>query len=293
MTREEQMLEELIGDLLDHPPPGISSDEIEGWLRLHATELIATVTRACGERSGHYYEIGGTWYVDSQFLQNLSARHETLPMRADWEVLLPEGALRCRMLRDQTALPGQIGVLYACEPDDALEFPSQLHRWAQDQGLARFEGQWPQWPGKAPPAAHGCGCHACTVKHAVPSEPARNPRKAEYPEDVPKAWVKAFAKLNKDFMNIAEEDGLEVDGIHPHQLASAAWRTWLEDGEVHIFDDLEDAFDNTAALGEFHQLTSDLIDVAWRWKTNPSGGHLEAAHDADRKPAMQKSEGRA
>jgi hypothetical protein len=282
VTREEQMLEDLISDLLDHPPPGISSDEVGAWLRLHAAELIAAVNRACGERSGHYYEVGGTWYVDGQFLQNLSSRHETLPMRADWEILLPEGALRCRMLQGQTALPGQIGVLYACEPDPALEFPTQLHRWAQEQGLANFEGQWPQWP--APPkGAHGCGCHACKVKHAAPGDRA-NPRKAEYPEEVPEAWVKAFTKLSQDYMNIAEEDGLEIDDIDPRQLASDAWRSWLEDGEVHTFDDLEAAFENTAAPKEFYQLTSDLINVAWRWKSNPS---------ADQNTRRQKCECKA
>lgn len=184
MSREAQMLEELIGDLIDHPPPGVTRDEIEGWLRSHADELIATVQRACNDRSGHYYEIGGTWYVDDQFLQNLAARHETLPMRADWEIVLPQGALRCRTLRGQPALPGQIGVLYACEPVDALEFPAQLHTWAQEQGLARFEGQWPQWPGTATatvkksgcgcsgapnspaPNTQGCGCTACQTRHA-------------------------------------------------------------------------------------------------------------------------------
>ena len=163
MTREEAMLEELIGDLIDHPPPGVAPDQIEAWLRSHAAELIATVQRACDERPGHYYEVGGTWYVDDRFLQNLAARHETLPMRADWEVLLPQGALRCRMLRGQPALPGQVGVLYACEPVE-LEFPAQLHRWAQEQGLARFEGQWSEWPGTHASPSKGCGCAACTAK---------------------------------------------------------------------------------------------------------------------------------
>jgi hypothetical protein len=76
-------------------------------------------------------------------------------MRADWEILLPEGALRCRMLQGQTALPGQIGVLYACEPDPELEFPTQLHRWAQEQGLAasRASGRNGPPPRKAPAAA--------------------------------------------------------------------------------------------------------------------------------------------
>jgi hypothetical protein len=286
VTREEQMLEDLISDLIDHPPPGISSDEVGAWLRLHAAELIAAVNRACGERSGHYYEVGGTWYVDGQFLQNLSSRHETLPMRADWEILLPEGALRCRMLQGQTALPGQIGVLYACEPDPALEFPTQLHRWAQEQGLANFEGQWPQWP--AAPKGAGCGCQACKVKHAAPGDRA-NPRKAEYPEEVPKAWVKAFTKLSQDFMNIAEEDGLDVDGINPRQLASDAWRTWLEDGEVHTFDDLEEAFENTAAPEEFYQLTSELIDVVWRWKAR-SRTPVGAAHGTDPSTQSRKCE---
>lgn len=158
MTTETQMLEELIGDLIDHPPPGVAREEIEGWLRSHAAELIATVQRACAARPGHYYEVDGTWYVDDQFLQNLAARHETLPMRADWEVVLPQGALRCRMLRGQPALPGQVGVIYACEPDE-IEFPAQLHRWAQEQGLAHFEGQWPQWP-DAQPSGSSC-CAAC------------------------------------------------------------------------------------------------------------------------------------
>ncbi len=291
MTREEQMLEELIGDLLDHPPPGISSDEVGAWLRSHAAELIAAVNRACGERSGHYYEVGGTWYVDGQFLENLSSRHETLPMRADWEVLLPEGALRCRMQRGQTALPGQIGVLYACEPDDALEFPTQLHRWAQEQGLAQFEGQWPQWPSAPAKGAHGCGCHACKVKHAEASAPP-NPRKAEYPEEVPQAWVKAFAKLSEDLMNIADEDGIKVDGIDPRQLASEAWRTWLEDGKVHTFDDLDDALANIEAPKEFFKLTSDLINVAWRWKAQPEG-QREAAHGPDQNTRRQKCECKA
>ncbi len=158
MSRETEMLETLIGDLIDHPPPGVAPGDIEAWLRSHSAELIATVQRACNDRSGHYYEVGGTWYVDDQFLQNLAARHETLPMRADWEVLLPRGALRCRMLRGQPALPGQIGVLYSCEPLEDLEFPEQLHRWAQEQGLARFEGQWSQWPG--PTSKPACGCSA-------------------------------------------------------------------------------------------------------------------------------------
>jgi hypothetical protein len=185
MSREAEMLESLIGDLIDHPPPGVAPDEIEAWLRAHQAELIATVQRACNDRSGHYYEVDGTWYVDDQFLQNLAARHETLPMRADWEIVLPQGALRCRVLRGQSALPGQIGVLYACEPVDSLEFPAQLHRWAQEQGLARFEGQWSQWPGatttplktssncgcagapRSPaPGSHGCGCTACKARHA-------------------------------------------------------------------------------------------------------------------------------
>lgn len=159
MTREEQMLEQLIGDLLDTPPPGVSRDEIEAWLRSHAADLIATVQRACAEPSGHYYEIDGTWYVDDQFLQNLAARHEVLSVRADWEVLLFPGALRCRSQRGRPALPGQVGMIYACEPDDEIEFPAQLHRWAQEQGLAHFEGQWPTWPGKA------C-CAACQARKA-------------------------------------------------------------------------------------------------------------------------------
>jgi hypothetical protein len=123
------------------------------------------------------------------------------------------------------------------------------------------------------------------VKHAAPGDRA-NPRKAEYPEEVPEAWVKAFTKLSQDFMNIAEEDGLDVDGIDPRQLASDAWRTWLEDGEVHTFDDLEAAFENTAAPKEFYQLTSDLINVAWRWKVQPqrrpehaSGRSASAKHE--------------
>lgn len=187
MSRESQMLDQLIGDLIDHPPPGVAPDEIEAWLRSHADELIATVQRACNDRSGHYYEVGGTWYVDDQFLQNLAARHDTLPMRADWEVMLPQGALRCRLQRGQPALPGQVGVLYACEPVDALEFPAQLHQWAQEHGLARFEGQWSQWPDpttKTAPSKPGCGCSG------APKSPSPNSHdcgctacKARHPED--------------------------------------------------------------------------------------------------------------
>ena len=187
MSRESQMLDQLIGDLIDHPPPGVAPDEIEAWLRSHADELIATVQRACNDRSGHYYAVSGTWYVDDQFLQNLAARHDTLPMRANWEVMLPQGALRCRLQRGQPALPGQVGVLYACEPVDALEFPAQLHQWAQEHGLARFEGQWSQWPDpttKAAPSKPGCGCSG------APKSPSPNSHdcgctacKARHPED--------------------------------------------------------------------------------------------------------------
>ncbi len=180
MTREEQMLEQLIGDLLDHPPPGVAPSEMESWLRSHATDLIATVQKACADVSGHYYEIDGTWYVDDQFLRNLAARHEVLSVRADWEIQLFPGSLRCRSLRGRPALPGQVGLIYSCEPNDELEFPAQLHRWAQDHGLARFEGQWPKWPATTAPdpaacascqaraaaTTKGCGCTACKSAHS-------------------------------------------------------------------------------------------------------------------------------
>jgi len=176
MTREEQMLEQLIGDLLDHPPPDIATADMEGWLRSRAPELIASVQRACADVSGHYYEVDGTWYVDDQFLKNLADRHEVVSVRADWEVWMPEGTMRCRSLRGRPALPGQLGMIYACEPD-RLELPAQLHQWAQVQGLARFEGQWPKWPtpSTAPAcagcearaaASKGCGCKSCQSAHS-------------------------------------------------------------------------------------------------------------------------------
>lgn len=101
-------------------------------------------------------------------------------MRADWEIQLFPGSLRCRSLRGRPALPGQVGLIYSCEPNDELEFPAQLHRWAQDHGLARFEGQWPKWPAATAPdpaacascqaraaaTTKGCGCTACKSAHS-------------------------------------------------------------------------------------------------------------------------------
>ena len=127
MTREEQMLEQLIGDLLDNPPPGVAPSEMESWLRSRATDLIATVQKACADVSGHYYEIDGTWYVDDQFLRNLAARHEVLSVRADWEIQLFPGSLRCRSLRGRPALPGQVGLRWNAIPNK----PYQI-QWSTD-----------------------------------------------------------------------------------------------------------------------------------------------------------------
>ena len=177
MNREHEMLELLLGDLLSHPPPGVSQVDIEAWIRGHAADLCAAVRRACAAQPGHYYQIDGTWYVDHQFLQNLAAQHETLPMRADWQVLLPQGALWCRSTREHAPLPGQVGMLYACEPDDGLDVAATLNQWAQQDGLARLEGEWPQWPAVSPspattPTKAGCGgcgaacaCPGCRAEH--------------------------------------------------------------------------------------------------------------------------------
>lgn len=177
MNSELEMLELLLGDLLAHPPPGVSSTDIEGWIRSHASELCATIRRTCAAQSGHYYQVDDTWYVDNQFLQNLATRHETLPMRADWQVLLPQGVLWCRSKRGLAPLPGQVGVLYACEPDEGLDVAAALHQWAQEDGLARLEGQWQQWPAasaaitSAPSktVCGGCGaacaCTGCRAEH--------------------------------------------------------------------------------------------------------------------------------
>jgi hypothetical protein len=174
MNREDELLETLLADLLTHPPPGVSHADIEGWIRSHAAELSATVRRACANQPGHYYQVDGAWFVDNQFLQNLATQNETLPVRADWQVLLPEGALVCRSMRYRS-LPGQVGLLYACEPDGELDLPAALSRWAKEHGLATLGGVWAQWPEEAPAqpskkaGCGGCGvtcaCTGCRAEH--------------------------------------------------------------------------------------------------------------------------------
>ena len=116
--------------------------------------------------------------------------------------------------------------------------------------------------------------------------PARG--EAEYPEEVPAAWVKAFTKLTKEFTKVAEESGVEVEGVDPRELARDAWNSWREDKEIPTFDELEGAFENTTAPHAFYELTTDLVNVAWRWKTSPEGGHLEDAFPADDHPPEQR-----
>ena len=175
MNREEEVLQTLLGDLIAHPPPGVSPEDIEGWIRAHAAELTATVLRACARQPGHFYQIDGTWFVDNQLLQNLATEHETLPVRADWQVLLPEGALVCRSMRGRPTLPGQVGLLYACVPDQELDLPATLRRWADEDGLAAAGGIWAEWPEETntqtskKPGCGGCGvtcaCTGCRAEH--------------------------------------------------------------------------------------------------------------------------------
>ena len=66
-------------------------------------------------------------------------------------------------------------MLYACEPDDGLDVATTLNQWAQQDGLARLEGEWPQWPAALAtptPTKAGCGgcgaacaCTGCRAEH--------------------------------------------------------------------------------------------------------------------------------
>lgn len=219
MTREERVLEQLIGDLLDNPPPGVAPSEMESWLRSRATNLIATVRKGLRQRLRPLLRgIEGTWYVDDQFLRNLAAHHER-PVRArrlGGPAVPRLPALPLAAWPPRPPRPGRMNLRLRAQR--RAKIPAQLHRWAQEQGLARFEGQWPQWPARSSPdptacascqaraaASKGCGCTACkSARWRTTHERHRllrgsGPRLARLPPPtIDHAYFDAFVTRNRD-----------------------------------------------------------------------------------------------
>jgi hypothetical protein len=101
-------------------------------------------------RPGSIYKVCGRFYVDSQAVQNLTARHEVVPTAGGWRVLDAQSSLEFVRV-DRAPLPGQHGALY--------------------QLLA--EGQAPGRPSRGSTSA--CSCRGPTSRRGPASPPRAAP----------------------------------------------------------------------------------------------------------------------
>jgi hypothetical protein len=115
-------------------------------------------------RPGSIYKVCGRLYVDSQAVQNLTARREVVPTAGGWRVLDAQSSLEFIRV-DRAPLPGQHGALYQLRAEG--QTPEQAQSWFDERLLvprADLE-TWPGEPASSCACDHACACAPCRQKH--------------------------------------------------------------------------------------------------------------------------------